>query len=84
MMKYLALDVVKIRSVFKLILRNRSLIGCLTRRQILIGQPSSIDLKTVSSIFGYCAYKTYQTNGEWLQTKIDFVSEKIAPLIKKK
>jgi len=36
------------------------------------------------SIFGYCAYKTYQTNGEWLQTKIDFVSQKIAPLIKKK
>jgi len=28
------------------------------------------------SLVGYCAYKTYQTNGKWLQTKIDFISEK--------
>jgi len=35
-----------------------------------------LDLVKIS-IFGYCAYKTYCTNGKWLQTKISFISEKI-------
>jgi len=34
------------------------------------------------SLLGYCAYKTYQTNGQWLQTKLDFVSQNIKPLLK--
>ena len=44
----------------------------------------SFRLKTIKSLFGYCAYKTYQTNGEWLQTKIDFISQKIKPVLKLK
>ena len=36
----------------------------------------SINLETILSLVGYCAYKTYQTNGKWLQTKIDFIAGK--------
>ena len=25
-------------------------------------------------VLGYCCYKTYATNGEWLQTKLEIVS----------
>ena len=64
MLKYLVLDVVKIRKVSKL-----SSEDCWISKV-------SINLETILSVIGYCAYKTYQTDGEWLQTKIDFIAEK--------
>ena len=33
-------------------------------------------------LIGYCAYKIYLTNGEWLQMKIDFISHAVRSLIK--
>ena len=33
-------------------------------------------------VMGYCAYKIYSTNGEWLQMKIDFISHAVKSLIK--
>ena len=33
-------------------------------------------------LIGYCAYKIYSTNGEWLQMKIDFISHAVRSLIK--
>ena len=34
------------------------------------------------SCLAFVAWKTYRTNGEWLQSKFDFISEKIKPFIK--
>ena len=34
------------------------------------------------SCLAFVAWKTYRTNGEWLQSKFDFISEKVKPFIK--
>jgi len=74
MLKYLVLDVVKIRKVSKLKLGNRDELTRLLDSILL--SKVSIKLETILSLIGYYAYKTYQTDGRWLQTKIDFISEK--------
>ena len=33
------------------------------------------------SCLAFVAWKTYHTNGEWLQSKLDFISGKIKPYI---
>ena len=34
------------------------------------------------SCIAFVAWKTYQTNGEWLESKIEFISQKIEPFVK--
>ena len=34
------------------------------------------------SCIAFAAWKTYQTNGEWMESKIEFIYQKIKPFVK--